>query len=130
MAHPKAKVENQKYEASVYYLRVEPKDPEHEHYERLNDLYFTIPGIIEALKYVKESIQNPSNDSSWEHVLNERFIPYKAIRWQAAIIEDITAKLPVYRCDSKPIIKTTGETWILRIRVFTNEPEQAPPGVY
>lgn len=130
MTHPKAKIENQKYEASVYYLRTQPKDPELQNYERLNDFYFSMPDIIEALKYVKECVRNPNNDESWESVLDQRFIPYKIIQWQAATIESITEDIPIYRCDSKSIIKANDETWILRIRVFTNEPEQAPPGQY
>ena len=121
---PSKRVKPRKYEASFYYLRVEPPDPEYEIYTRLHDLYFEMPDIAEAFKYAQEVIQNPGNDESWERVLSERFIPYNSLQWNEFEIQRrINDENPDYACLSKPFISPKGDKYIIKIEVYPEEPE-------
>ena len=136
---PKQKAPSMReYEACFDYFRVNPPITiEREDYEefskvheRLNDIYFSMPGIAEALKYAKEAIHSPSNDSTWKQVLEERFIPYKTLEWNQLEVTEPHAEVPKYQCESKPFLKMNGEHWIIRIRIRPEIREENPPGSY
>ena len=125
-----AKLKSKVYEASIYYLRVDPPDPKFEHYTRLDDIYHKTIDVEEMFKFVKEEIFNP-RDKTWEKVLNEFFIPYKSLQWEIPLFNNQKGKYGIYRCNSKPFLKSKDkEKWIIRIDIFPPEKETAPPGVY
>ena len=157
ITEPKGNTMNNKtYEASYYHIRVYRNThpnlpPDHEDVfcsSRLNDIHFTMPGILEAVNYAKEEIHNPNprHDNVWEEILSKYFIPFKSLKWEPTQrkyfipfkslkweptqTESPNDENPFYRCNSKPFKDRNGDKWIIRIRVFPEKKEQAPPGEY
>lgn len=133
------RIKNIKFEASYFWLRIDPPVNslnycEHkECYQRLNDIFFEMPGILEAFGYAKEEIRNPS-DESWKKVLEERMIPYSILEWEKPYSNDIDyygksneeQPIPDFFCSSKPFLNNKYEKWIIKIRI---RPEKHLPKV-
>ena len=93
---------------------------------RLNDVYFKMPDIREALGYAKELITHPNCDT-FRRVLNSYFIPFRILQWDALMLTEPEATEPKYECSSHPFVDRRGNTYNIRIAIWCLEgPEKSP----
>ena len=119
------RIRKRKYEASFYYQRLKradcpdlaPDDPEVYYCDRISDIRFSMPNILDAFGYAKEFIENPNCDA-FITVLDRYFIPYKLLQWCEITMRDSNATEPVYECRSHPFLKHNGDTYEIRIKVW------------
>ena len=134
------RVENNRYNARVYYTRVgkvvnelPPEHPDVHYTTCLHGIELKVPDIREAFNQVKEIIHNPT-DEMFIKVLDDWFIPYKLIEWDEnyyqrtpeaqAASEKFGEGKPLYSCNSKTLKSANGDTWVLQITIKTLEGEE------
>jgi len=131
MRNFKRRIKQRKYEISYYHEQLTcpdcPGEPDeegtpHQEYHkrtRLNDLYFSMPNVLDAYNYAKEQIQTPECES-FERVLSDRFIPYSILEWGKLfqITSEKYSPNPVYYAHSEPFLDKEGYQWVIKIKIW------------